>query len=60
MLVSQTYDINTRSQQVGNVGNVDRGDRALKVQGQAQSVRYDNNSQYQQAVTTNAELKAEL
>ena len=31
MLVSQTYDINTRSQQVGNVGNVDRGDRALKV-----------------------------
>ena len=33
MLVSKTYDINTRSQQVGNV------DRSLKVEGQYQSIR---------------------
>lgn len=37
MLVSKTYEINTRSQQIG-------GDR-MKVEGQAQSMRVDN--QYQ-------------
>ena len=34
-------------------------DRSMKVEGQVQSVRMDNR-QYEEAVATNAELKAEL
>ena len=42
MQVSKTYEINTRSQQMGGTF-----DRSSKVEGQAQYARVDNNNQYQ-------------